>query len=205
MVFHLPVDRQKGRRPVVLRQASDQRKPAAELGLTTALVADLLSRGYRPWQIARRLDLAKSTASHHLSRLNANAGRGYVGRRATVEILARSGVRVSELCDMRIGHVRVHDVDGARFRIPDAKTETGIREVQMSPDLVETVVEHIDRLRRMGAPTGWTLHITDISLSAGAGFLVVISGAMMLMPGLPKTSRALDIDVDARGQIIGMS
>jgi formate--tetrahydrofolate ligase len=62
-----------------------------------------------------------------------------------------------------------------------------------------------DDPKRMGAPTGWTLHITDIALSAGAGFLVVISGAMMLMPGLPKTSRALDIDVDARGEIIGMS
>lgn len=56
-----------------------------------------------------------------------------------------------------------------------------------------------------GAPTGWTLHITDIALSAGAGFLVVISGAMMLMPGLPKLSRAMAIDVDADGEIIGMS
>ena len=62
-----------------------------------------------------------------------------------------------------------------------------------------------DDPKRMGAPTGWTLHITDIQLSAGAGFLVVISGSMMLMPGLPKTSRALDIDVDAKGQIVGMS
>lgn len=62
-----------------------------------------------------------------------------------------------------------------------------------------------DDPKRMGAPTGWTLHITDIQLSAGAGFLVVISGSMMLMPGLPKTSRALDIDVDAKGNIIGMS
>jgi len=57
----------------------------------------------------------------------------------------------------------------------------------------------------MGAPTGWTLHITDVGLSAGAGFLVVISGAMVLMPGLPKASRALGIDVDASGEITGMS
>ncbi len=56
-----------------------------------------------------------------------------------------------------------------------------------------------------GAPTGWTLRVSDISLSAGAGFLVVTSGAMMLMPGLPKASRALDIDVDASGEIVGMS
>jgi len=62
-----------------------------------------------------------------------------------------------------------------------------------------------DDPKRMGAPKGWTLHITDISLSAGAGFLVVISGAMMLMPGLPKASRAMNIDVDAQGEITGMS
>ncbi len=62
-----------------------------------------------------------------------------------------------------------------------------------------------DDPKKMGAPTGWKLQVTDISLSSGAGFLVVTSGAMMLMPGLPKTSRALNIDVDAAGEIIGMS
>ena len=62
-----------------------------------------------------------------------------------------------------------------------------------------------DDPKAMGAPKGWMLHVTDVSLSAGAGFLVVISGAMMLMPGLPKASRAMGIDVDARGEIIGMS
>ncbi len=62
-----------------------------------------------------------------------------------------------------------------------------------------------DDPKLMGAPTGWTLHVTDVALSAGAGFLVVTSGAMMLMPGLPKASRALDIDVDDDGEIIGMS
>jgi len=62
-----------------------------------------------------------------------------------------------------------------------------------------------DDPKRMGAPTGWTLKVNDVALSAGAGFLVVISGAMMLMPGLPKTSRALGIDVDGRGEITGMS
>jgi formate--tetrahydrofolate ligase len=62
-----------------------------------------------------------------------------------------------------------------------------------------------DDPKRMGAPTGWKLRVTDIALSAGAGFLVVTSGAMMLMPGLPKSSRAMSIDVDADGEIIGMS
>jgi formate--tetrahydrofolate ligase len=56
-----------------------------------------------------------------------------------------------------------------------------------------------------GAPMGWDLHITDVALSAGAGFLVAISGNMMLMPGLPKSSRAEQLDVDAEGNVIGLS
>ncbi len=61
-----------------------------------------------------------------------------------------------------------------------------------------------DDPKRLGAPTGWTLNVTNASLSAGAGFVVVISGNMMLMPGLPKTSRAASIDLDDSGKIIGI-
>jgi formate--tetrahydrofolate ligase len=71
--------------------------------------------------------------------------------------------------------------------------------------IAKTQYSLTDDPKQMGAPTGWTLHITDVALSAGAGFLVVISGSMMLMPGLPKASRALGIDVDAAGEITGMS
>ncbi len=70
-----------------------------------------------------------------------------------VATLGYSGVRVSELCDMRIRHLRLHDPAGARFHIPDAKTEAGIREVQISPELVEHLVGHLDRLRRANLPT----------------------------------------------------
>jgi integrase len=59
-------------------------------------------------------------------------------------------VRVSELCDLRVGELRLHH----RFGIPDAKTEAGIREVQMSPDLVDRLTEHLARLRAAGQPTG---------------------------------------------------
>jgi formate--tetrahydrofolate ligase len=61
-----------------------------------------------------------------------------------------------------------------------------------------------DDPKRLGAPKGWTLSVTNASLSAGAGFVVVISGNMMLMPGLPKVSRAASIDVDDAGQITGV-
>jgi formate--tetrahydrofolate ligase len=55
-----------------------------------------------------------------------------------------------------------------------------------------------------GAPTGWRLKINSAALSAGAGFVVLIAGNMMLMPGLPKSSRASGIDVDADGEITGL-
>ena len=80
--------------------------------------------------------------------------REYVGRRAVVATLGGAGLRASELCDLRLRDARLHDTSGARLRIPDAKTEAGIREVQLSPDLVDELVAHIDRLRRAGLPTG---------------------------------------------------
>jgi formate--tetrahydrofolate ligase len=61
-----------------------------------------------------------------------------------------------------------------------------------------------DNPKLMGAPRGWTLQVTDVSLSAGAGFVVAIAGNMMLMPGLPRVPRALAIDVDEKGNITGV-
>jgi len=61
-----------------------------------------------------------------------------------------------------------------------------------------------DNPKLLGAPRGWTLNVTNASLSAGAGFVVVISGNMMLMPGLPKVSRAASIDVDDSGRVTGI-
>lgn len=149
--------------------AQDQALPhkPAELGLTAKLVAHLLEQGLRPHQIARRLEISKSTVAFHTRRLGAHVGRGYIGRRVVVETLGRSGVRVSELCELRIGQVRLHDPDGARFRIPDSKTEAGIREVQMTPELVEAVVEHLDRLRRAGYSTTPEDHLVQ-NLRGGA-------------------------------------
>jgi formate--tetrahydrofolate ligase len=70
--------------------------------------------------------------------------------------------------------------------------------------IAKTQYSFTDDAKKMGAPTGWTLHINDVLLAAGAGFLVPISGSMMLMPGLPKVSRAEEVDVDHEGSIIGV-
>jgi formate--tetrahydrofolate ligase len=70
--------------------------------------------------------------------------------------------------------------------------------------IAKTQYSLTDNPKVMGAPTGWTLNVTDVSLSAGAGFVVAVAGNMMLMPGLPRESRALSIDVDDTGEIIGV-
>jgi integrase/recombinase XerD len=90
----------------------------------------------------------------HVHRLGIAHGEPYTGRRAIVEMLARTGVRVSELCDLRITDVRLHDPEGARVRIEDAKTEAGIREVQLTPDLVGVLQAHLLRAAAAGYPTG---------------------------------------------------
>ena len=70
--------------------------------------------------------------------------------------------------------------------------------------IAKTQYSLTDDPKRMGAPSGWTLHVNEVSLSAGAGFVVAVAGNMMLMPGLPSDPRAMSIDVDEDGNIVGV-
>jgi formate--tetrahydrofolate ligase len=56
-----------------------------------------------------------------------------------------------------------------------------------------------------GRPQGFEVPIRDVSLSAGAGFVVVRTGDIMTMPGLPRHPAAEHIDLDDAGNIIGLS
>ena len=56
----------------------------------------------------------------------------------------------------------------------------------------------------LGAPTGHVLPVREVRLSAGAGFIVVICGEVMTMPGLPRSPAAERIHLDAEGRIEGL-
>ena len=56
----------------------------------------------------------------------------------------------------------------------------------------------------LGAPTGFTVTVKNVKVSAGAGFIVVLTGDIMTMPGLPKSPAAERIDVDENGRITGL-
>lgn len=61
-----------------------------------------------------------------------------------------------------------------------------------------------DDPKKLGRPTGFTVNIREVYVSAGAGFVVAITGTIMTMPGLPKVPAAEAIDVDENGNIVGL-
>lgn len=61
-----------------------------------------------------------------------------------------------------------------------------------------------DDEKKLGRPTGFTLNVREVYVSAGAGFVVAITGSIMTMPGLPKEPAAYRIDVDENGKITGL-
>ena len=70
--------------------------------------------------------------------------------------------------------------------------------------IAKTQYSFSDNAKLTGAPTGFKMNVREVRLSAGAGFVVVICGSIMTMPGLPKHPAAMDIDVDADGRITGL-
>lgn len=70
--------------------------------------------------------------------------------------------------------------------------------------IAKTQYSFTDDGTRRGAPSGFTLHVRALTLSAGAGFVVALIGDILTMPGLPKRPAAADIDIDAKGIITGL-
>ena len=70
--------------------------------------------------------------------------------------------------------------------------------------IAKTQYSFSDDAKLIAAPEGFTLNVREVRLSAGAGFVVVVCGSIMTMPGLPKHPAAMDIDVDSNGKITGL-
>ncbi len=70
--------------------------------------------------------------------------------------------------------------------------------------MAKTQYSFSDDMTKLGAPEGFVVTVRNVKVSAGAGFLVVLTGDIMTMPGLPKAPAALKIDVDEEGKISGL-
>ena len=70
--------------------------------------------------------------------------------------------------------------------------------------MAKTQYSFSDDPAKLGAPEGFTVTVRNVKVSAGAGFIVVLTGDIMTMPGLPKVPAAEKIDVDSTGKISGL-
>jgi formate--tetrahydrofolate ligase len=70
--------------------------------------------------------------------------------------------------------------------------------------MAKTQLSLSDNPKLKGAPTGWVLNVREVFVSAGAGFIVVVCGPIMLMPGLSSEPAALGIDISDDGRITGL-
>ncbi len=70
--------------------------------------------------------------------------------------------------------------------------------------MAKTQYSLTDDLNVLGRPTGFKITVRQVTVSAGAGFVVALTGEIMKMPGLPKRPAAERIDVDENGVISGL-
>ena len=104
------------------------------------------------------------------------------------EIYGASDVKFDAAASKSIQEFEALDPAYSRFPVCMAKTQYSLSDDQT----------------KLGRPTGFTLTVREVKLSAGAGFIVALTGSIMTMPGLPKAPAALKIDVDNDGKITGL-
>ncbi|MBQ9156471.1 MAG: formate--tetrahydrofolate ligase [Eubacterium sp.] len=101
----------------------------------------------------------------------------------------------------------IYGADGVTYapaasKMLDKITEMGYGNLPVC--MAKTQYSLSDDQNKLGRPTGYDINVRDAYVSAGAGFVVILTGAIMTMPGLPKKPAAYSIDVDDEGKITGL-
>ena len=102
---------------------------------------------------------------------------------------------------------KVYHADGAVLTPAAKKQLTELESLgfgKLPICMAKTQYSFSDDPALLGAPTGFTITVRNLKVSAGAGFLVALTGDIMTMPGLPKVPAAEKIDVDENGKITGL-
>jgi len=102
---------------------------------------------------------------------------------------------------------KVYHADGVDL-VGSARTQLKQLEEQGFGNLpicmAKTQYSFTDDQTKLGAPRGWRLTVRNLKVSAGAGFIVALTGDIMTMPGLPRVPAAERIDVTEDGRIVGL-
>ena len=102
----------------------------------------------------------------------------------------------------------VYRADGVDFSVEAEESirlleENGLSDLPIC--MAKTQSSLSDDPKKRNAPRGWRLQVRDLKVSNGAGFIVVMTGKMMLMPGMPRDAAFSRIDIDENGKISGLS
>ena len=103
--------------------------------------------------------------------------------------------------------MRVYRADGVDFDAKAAKELAKLEKLgfgDMPVCMAKTQYSFSDDQKKLGAPRGFRITVRDVKVSAGAGFVVALTGNIMTMPGLGKSPAAFKIDVDETGKITGL-
>lgn len=101
----------------------------------------------------------------------------------------------------------IYGADGVDYSAAASKAIADIEKLGYSKlpvCMAKTQYSLSDDANKLGRPTGFRINIREVKVSAGAGFVVALAGAIMTMPGLGKDPAAYRIDIDADGQIHGL-
>ncbi len=102
---------------------------------------------------------------------------------------------------------RIYHADGVQLvgnAVKQARQLTALGFDKLPVCMAKTQYSFSDDPSKLGAPMGFTVSVRDLKVSAGAGFIVALTGDIMTMPGLPKVPAAEKIDVDENGVISGL-
>ena len=102
---------------------------------------------------------------------------------------------------------RVYGADDVSFAPAASKEMANLEKLgfgKLPICMAKTQYSFSDDPKKLGSPSGFTVAVRQVRISAGAGFIVALTGDIMTMPGLPKRPLAESIDVDANGRISGM-
>ena len=102
---------------------------------------------------------------------------------------------------------KVYHADGVSLTSSAAKQMKKLEEMgfgNLPVCIAKTQYSFSDDPKLLGAPTGFTVKVRELKVSAGAGFIVALTGDILTMPGLPKHPAAENIDVDENGKISGL-
>ena len=108
-----------------------------------------------------------------------------------IEIIAKKIYRAENVVILRDAQKHIRQIE-----------KLGLDKVPVC--MAKTQYSFSDDASLLGAPRGWTLTVRDVKISSGAGFVVVFTGEIMTMPGLPPLPSAQKIDIDNTGKIYGL-